>query len=1208
MNVMNRQNNLRTQDVQQYLRGYDPGAPIAPEEWAKAEAARFEAGSMLFCLIAASAPGGMTSFTKRDAESGESFRVKELYIVIGQQEGKPLVTNITSTAFEQRFLEVLLKENAVKAILDGKPFQYVSAGPAAPMTEPIKKELEQLAAIYAQGGSRRSLAQEANGPLEPATALLAVLGVRLGAPSGRQGVDIGSVCHMLFGTDGRHDERAKAMVKSCLSPLAGTSNEESAPQPAASIPAPAPAPVLQSPAEAPQTVLPPPVPAALEISPEAAPVGTEYGAQQAEYSDDAFDPEKYAHQVTAAEFSFEPSVEATPAADAGWFSTANPANLEQNQPAAQPPATPESFYNRLSEQIESVGDPDDKPALSSDFFASSMVPPTTVDFSQSPQAAPTDIAGADLFTPDAVNYAPAPQTPPPELPPEISPFAPPPQPAASDSAVLDPFVSDKVSTGEIPVLPPGNELGQSPPDVKASRTNIPAQEMPSPTASLSNLPAQEIQDLNSSFTNLPALGAQELGASFSNLPATETPAASNSFSNLAASETPAASNSFSNLAASETPEASNSFSNLSAAETPAASTSFSNLPAAETPAASTSFSSLPAAETPAASTSFSNLAAAETPAASTSFSNLAAAETPVSSEPYADLAKAISSSLEDIAPIVHGTESGDSSSAALPASSPEVPEYTGQDSDSWHGMKSFDSKSPLRSHLAEPLAGEAPLPSIPEASFAAKDTITTGNPPVIMPDQANMRPTAEPPSRLPVGFQEPKMVMHEMASLMSKLELQVSKASKRLASRAEEIEQRLNKLIESLIEELAQEDKDSEAAILVLSDEIGKDFETAFERLRQRISNLASQGREHVKQLQVESDKKIDEQKQNINDELQNACSQFRTDTEVLIKESKDALNKLVNSNINELETIVNVIGKRLGDTNQEFERTLHERFEKFKDRLADGSVQVVQAIDRNVRTMNDELDSSWERASAKLKESQAEFEQTIEHAVKSSELTVSQLSRTLLVEQFFPKLKERKEIVTAMVAEMTGSFGEQSLTQARGQLMGLEASLGSARQQLQALAEECLGKIDTVGRDQQSILEELFKDASLFLERSTSEVVDQLKKAEEEILVGEAECKKLAETFSLDAEPMLTDDRAKALQKVEELRRQLQEALHKMAEDNCAKLDETAQLAQNQLNTKRNATGLAIRDASQTGLSRIREAIQEAFNAVQSAREKYME
>jgi hypothetical protein len=492
-----------------------------------------------------------------------------------------------------------------------------------------------------------------------------------------------------------------------------------------------------------------------------------------------------------------------------------------------------------------------------------------------------------------------------------------------------------------------------------------------------------------------------------------------------------------------------------------------------------------------------------------------------------------------------------------------------------------------------------PAPTASEAAHVSQAAPATTDP---------LTPPPTTGTRRSVEFQEPKLVLNEMASLMSKLELQVSKASKRLASRAEEIEHRLNKQLEGLMDEAAQEDKDVEASMLVLCDTLGKEFEQSSESLRQKISNVASEGRQNVKQLLAKSQSDVDQRKDSIQQELETACSEFRADTERLIRESKGKLNKLLQDSMAEMADVLKTILDRLDDSTADQSDKLKDRFERFCERMSEETRAVLGTIERNVRSMGEEIDGSWQRASEKLRLSQSDFEQTILHAVRVAELALSQSARTLLVEQFFPKLKERKEIVTNMVAEMTNTFSEQSLNQARGQLMGLEASLASARQQLQALADECLNRIDSVGRDQQSVLEDLFKDTSGYIERSTSDVLAQLKKAEDQILESEAVCKRLAETFSLDADPVLSDERNAAMVSVQSLRGQLKKELESAGDLSCAKLDEVAQSAQSRLNAKRQMQIQVVREASEGGLNQIREAIQEAFNAIQASREKNME
>ena len=221
MSSMLRQHHVKIQDLVGYLRGFDPSKSLSAEEWSKLESATFEPGMLMFCLERVAAPQGL-AFGKRD-DANDTYRVRDLCVVVGHDNNRPLVVNITASAFELRFLEVLLQEKARKSILDGKDFLYVSAQPTQPLSDAKIREIEQLGAVYAQGGSRRSLVVDGAGPQEPATALLGAMGVKLSmAGIGKQVLDIGAVCHMLFTSDARPDDRNKTLVKQTFTPLLNT--------------------------------------------------------------------------------------------------------------------------------------------------------------------------------------------------------------------------------------------------------------------------------------------------------------------------------------------------------------------------------------------------------------------------------------------------------------------------------------------------------------------------------------------------------------------------------------------------------------------------------------------------------------------------------------------------------------------------------------------------------------------------------------------------------------------------------------------------------------------------------------------------------------------------------------------------------------------------------------------------------------------------
>ena len=224
MHSMLRQNQIRLQDIKAYVRTCDRQNKLSPEEWAKQESNIFDPGTLVFLLEPAKRPPGLTSFAAKsqpasEAAQSETFRVKDLSVVIDKVDGKSRVLNVTPSAFELRLLETLFQEKAMKAILEGIDFNYLIASPRTPLDENGEKEIRQLAQLYGNGGSRRSLTQNPSGPEEPAKAILGFLGVDWSKGGNKPVIELGSVCHFIFAPEGQEESPIRDAIKTSFTPI-----------------------------------------------------------------------------------------------------------------------------------------------------------------------------------------------------------------------------------------------------------------------------------------------------------------------------------------------------------------------------------------------------------------------------------------------------------------------------------------------------------------------------------------------------------------------------------------------------------------------------------------------------------------------------------------------------------------------------------------------------------------------------------------------------------------------------------------------------------------------------------------------------------------------------------------------------------------------------------------------------------------------------
>ncbi|HND66701.1 MAG TPA: hypothetical protein PL112_07905, partial [Candidatus Obscuribacter sp.] len=230
MNSMLRQHHLRMPDIKPFLRSFERHQPISQDDWAARESKLFTPGCLIFCLEPVAAPSGLSSFSKKGGEdTGETYRVKDLCLVVSTDDGQPMVVNITASAFEFRTLDSLMVEKARKSILDGRDFNYVSARPTVKLDRNQEKALYELASKYAQGGSRRSLTVDGSPLAEPVFALLAQLGANLATinpQSAKTVIDIGSICHMIITPEGRQEDKTKSLLRTSFNSIKAADLEQ----------------------------------------------------------------------------------------------------------------------------------------------------------------------------------------------------------------------------------------------------------------------------------------------------------------------------------------------------------------------------------------------------------------------------------------------------------------------------------------------------------------------------------------------------------------------------------------------------------------------------------------------------------------------------------------------------------------------------------------------------------------------------------------------------------------------------------------------------------------------------------------------------------------------------------------------------------------------------------------------------------------------
>ncbi len=1478
---MLRQHHLRIPDVKAYLRVFDKNKPSSPTEWAAQESMLYEPGYLIFCLEQVAAPAGLSSFSKKAEDQGETFRVKDLCVVISKDEGQCMVVNVTASAYEFRVLDALMQEKATKAILDGKDFNYLACRPVTRLGANQVKALYQVGSNYAQGGSRRSLTVEGSTLEEPVIALLGQLGAKITPQVGKPVIDIGSVCHMIFTPEGRQDDRNKTILKSCFAPLNAEElalgelavqhgimtqqaiNAEQAASPAAfennpfkptpaNEAAQAPAVEPQIAEYTPQVVAPPPVPeqpafdmapalqqpifSNLQLPPQAEMVAPEYPQQPNSLSNDA------------SEFAFEANTSFVPSSP---------------EPAPEPPATPTrtaSRYDdtppwatasadaltailmtgdhiRIDQQLTTVKmaapwyemshDTHDAPAESATAVLESNLPKedfsaqffndyqqgfageAAINYAENEfekekriraeqeagkQKRLKEYFGDEHYDKFVKGEAPAPAVPEAkfdswDLDPNA--FAMPVEPSVNDSdfnadifsnaargtietnpdaippAVVEaPVVADpdswmdykpdtepaieaeslvQVETPAPPVAsleavipePTVEAFSEAAPTTFVQETFIPTPvELPLPEAVAEHSQgwgASSPSDWHGEKSPLPALIEPGLMAA--------EPFAAESQATSEAEWSTAVESSFAQPA-EQTADSNSLFERLTqqlSKDSPVQELQMGAEPSAEEqtseqqiwhqgtplseiapPEAASNVTPLTqdvgtlnsatdsagfwstmdpttslftaADETTAAASSQIVEEQAEMPVPAASQAPEPVAEAPVapsepaamptaSAAPEVMPAQAMPESMTDSqvmqtrvrprdysSPLRRSSElASGSDSSTLPLHAP-VPQPSPLRPQIEIGAPAAEVPAQEYSHPPEPPVvtevAEVAAPPIVEAPAQVAQPIEVAPAPEVMTVQtasheavatpaAEVTPAPEPfvapvaeetpaPAPEPIPTPEPapsvapaptpapyrsapalgefdsgvrpapaqdaRLMMNEMATLMSKLEQQVAKAANKMSSRAEELKIRLNRQVEELLREGQDLEKHAEVNLTNLSSELRSRLENLAVDVQNNLSKESESARSLLSDLDASGLERLESEQNQLSNAIIDQCEQFKGELEKLTGSVQGRLNSLIASRNDELARLSESILDQLKESHDSYSEKVTQRFERFRERMGEENASITQSLERNMRSMIEEIDSSLERACEKLRSTKLDLEQTISHTVAVCEMAVAQKTKELLAESILPKLNEQKEILRTMIHDMGKQVATESNTAMLSQLAKLEESINLSSEKLKRTVEDCLTELESSGRGLKSGLEETFRRSSQDLVLRTQEVNAYLKDTEKRMLESDLTLKSLAESSTVDAEPELNEERNHALNKLGSLKQQANKDLASAIERNIDSMEDQSEKLFAELTNKRSELTTTIRDSAELNLDRVRQALAAATAAIQAAREKHME
>lgn len=525
-------------------------------------------------------------------------------------------------------------------------------------------------------------------------------------------------------------------------------------------------------------------------------------------------------------------------------------------------------------------------------------------------------------------------------------------------------------------------------------------------------------------------------------------------------------------------------------------------------------------------------------------------------------------------------------------------------------------RTPIVTPPPKPTSTSTPIPSRLAALAAPTGTVSSTNVPALTPQmvaqsQANPAPAPAPPpmpqaSAAGLHNVEPKLMISESTRFIAKLNQRIVEAESKLSSKSDQAKERLNKLLTEFVEEAEKLEKQREQNSMNLTAKATKNLERVAEQLKTLIQETASQAITEIDDISTKSAGEITQLNQEILATLKSADQRVKIDSDTAVELTHQKLEGHVEKRLDEYQA-QNAL-QQLESTNEEFSARLDERFSRFEIRIKQEIQSILSSLERNVGSMNEEIEGSWDRASEKLLIGRADFERTVNHLVRDCELIIEQRTKLAYIEKILPKLLDNKDIFRTMLTDMKKNFEEQADQTISAHIEGLERNISSAKETLERVVEQCVVELDEIGNSQQKDIENLFDTYNDRLTEMHTMAKIKIGEARKKIDENEEVCTRVREYARTEEDPVLSKERAKTRTMLSDVRNQSEQALEATIQTYCQTMEDLSESLQSELSAKRNDWTHQVKQSSEDGLAQIKQAIADAYQAIEIAKEKYME
>jgi hypothetical protein len=454
---------------------------------------------------------------------------------------------------------------------------------------------------------------------------------------------------------------------------------------------------------------------------------------------------------------------------------------------------------------------------------------------------------------------------------------------------------------------------------------------------------------------------------------------------------------------------------------------------------------------------------------------------------------------------------------------------------------------------------------------------------------------------------------HEPASaavggLVAKLEQQAQRANAKLEQKLDEIQGRLQRDLTLTISKLAVKEQASLRNILSLKTVLSRRLAGTSEELKEQVGESVGTAFDTISSVSNSGATEIENLSSTLSVEVLQQFDELSTNILGLAGGFSDKCQGQHEQGLASLQEVLLLMHSRLEEVGRQHAVVLQKSYEQLEVRANELSLHSDSELSSTYERLKAELASYRQESLNRLDTLSSHLLEAINESIALSLLNIQIHAEIRGSNVLLPRLLNYKQSLSIKAEQLREKYKEEVEKLAVQKLAELKPLIAEQREQMEKAAKDARQLKSTVEVGQREEFEKMYAALSKFVDEKIVEARGMSGFSADELGKIERSVSQLSDAATIESDAELAQARKQVLTKLQSIGVQLQTNVNDSLRGQISAMEDKGRMLQEELISSMEGNAYAVRKSSEASISRVRQALEIAYQQISELQNHYLQ